>query len=61
MLQESPLLETSSIAPVDTLVEWVEPTHIEPSVEGVPPMDEVPTIVEVSRAVTEFTGDRCPR
>ena len=59
--QESPLFETSLIAPVDTLVEKIEPTHIKPSVEEEPPMDEMPTIVEVSRVVIEFTGNRCPQ
>ena len=60
MVWESPLLETSLIAPVDTMVERIEPTHIEPFVEGVPSLDEMPTVAEVSGAVTEFTGDRCP-
>lgn len=60
MAQESPLLETSLIAPVDTLVERIEPTHIKPFVEGVPSLDEIPTVAEVSGAVTEFTDDRFP-
>ena len=49
------------IATVDTLVERIEPTRIEPFVEGVPYLDEMPTVAEASGAVTEFTGDRCPR
>ena len=61
VVQESPLLETSLIALVDTLVERIEPTRIEPIVEGFPSLDEMPTIVEISRAVTEFTGDGFPR
>lgn len=44
------------IALVDTLV-----GRIEPFVDGVPPMDEMPTIVEGSEAMTTFIGDRCPR
>ena len=61
MVQESPLLDTSLIAPINTLVERIEPTRIEPFVEGVPHMDEMPTVAEVSGVVTEFTGDRCPQ
>ncbi len=61
MAQESPLLETSLIAPVDTLMERIGPTHIEPSIEELPLVDEIPIVVEVSRAVTESGGDRCPR
>lgn len=61
MAQESPLLETSLIDPADTLVERIKPTHIEPLVEGVPSLDEMPIVVEVSGVVTEFTGDRCPQ
>jgi len=61
MAQGSPLLETSLIALVDILVEKIEPTHIEPSIEEEPPMDEMLIVVEVSDAVTEFTGNRCPR
>ena len=57
---ESPLLETSLIALVDTLVERIEPTSIEPFVEGVPSLDEMPTIPEVFRVMIEFIGDRCP-
>ena len=59
--QESPLLETSLIAPIDTLVERIEPTRIKPFVEEVPSLDEMPTIAEVSGVVTKFTSDRCPR
>ena len=61
MTQESPISKTSLIGPVDTLVERIEPTHIELSVEEVPPMDELMIVAEVSRAVIESTGDRCPR
>ncbi len=56
MAQESPLLKTSLITLVDTLVERLEPTHLEPFVEAVPPMDEMPTLAEVSKAMIEFTG-----
>lgn len=58
--QQTPLLETSLIAPVDTLVKIIEPNHIEQFVEGVPSLDDIPTVAELSGAVTEFTGDRCP-
>lgn len=61
MAYEPPLLDTSLIAPVDTLVERIEPTRIEPFVEGVPSLDEMPTVAEISGATTEFTGDRCPQ
>ena len=47
------------IAPVNTHVERIELTHIEPFVEGVPSLDEMPTIAEVSRSMLEFIGDRC--
>jgi len=59
--QESPLLETSLIAPINTLVERIEPTRINPFVEGVPSLDEMPKVAEVFGVVTEFIGDRCPR
>lgn len=52
---------SSHRAPVDTLVERIELTHIEPFFEGEPSLDEIPIVAEVSRAMTEFIGDRCPR
>lgn len=52
MAHESPLLETYLIAPVDTLMEMIKLTYIKPSVKEVQPMDEMPIVAEVSRAVT---------
>ena len=54
MAQESPLLETSLIVPVDTLVERIEPTHIEPFVEGVTSLDETPIVAEVFGVVSSL-------
>ena len=55
MAQESPLLETSLIALIHILVDKIEPTHIEPSIEEEPPIDERLTIAKVPIAMTKFT------
>jgi len=61
--QESPLLEASLIAPVDTLGERVEHTPIGPSIDEVPgdtdmsTVEKVTSVVEISGVVTEFSDD----
>ncbi len=61
--QESPLLEASLIAPVDTLGEKVEHTPIGPSIDEVlgdtdmSTIEKVTSVGEISEVMTELSGD----
>ena len=63
MAHESPLLDTSLIAPVDTLGEKEEHTPIGSSIDEVPGdtnmsiVEKVTSLVEVSGVVTQFSSD----
>jgi len=52
--KESPLLETYLIVSVDTLVERVEPTLLDPYVDEVSSLDEVLGDTKVPRTMTKF-------
>lgn len=47
------MLEISLIEQVDTLVEIIEPTPIEPHVDQVLSLDEVPGDIKVPKAITK--------